>query len=575
MRAVLTIFFRAEDTRPWLVLLCLFAAGALGGVGWASLLPLLSLVTGGLENDSSLLTSLVRDGFASVGLTPEINSLIILVVGSIVLKCVVLMLAMRYVGYTVATVATRMRVRLIDQLLLARWGYFTQKPIGRIANAISNDATRAGASYLQAATFLSHSAQTAAYTVVAVLVSWKLALLALCIGGMIAASLSVLVRITRKAGLRQTQRTSELVAHLSDALGNIKPLKAMARQDGIARLSEDKIAKLRNALRRQVISQHALKNAQEILTSICIGVGVYLGVTVWEVAFAELVVIGLLMFQTILSVGRMQQQLQKTLLLESSYLSLQALIEEVEAAREPITGIRQAVFDESCLLDGVSFAYGDRQVLNDVSMALPARGVTVVTGPSGAGKTTVSDLVLGLYRPDRGRVMLDGVPLEEIDLESWRRQIGYVPQEPILLNDTVRANVTLGDPAIGEDRIWQALEAAGADIFVCALKDGLDSPVGERGTMISGGQRQRISLARALARRPRLLILDEATAGLDPATERGICATVAGLADEIAVLVITHSAVWEGYAERAYHFEDGRIERMAPFSRPAKASSIR
>ena len=575
MRAVLTIFFRAEDTRPWLVLLCLFAAGALGGLGWASLLPLLSLATGGLENDSSLLTSLVRDGFAAVGLTPEINSLIILVVGSIVLKCVVLMLAMRYVGYTVATVATRMRVRLIDQLLLARWGYFTQKPIGRIANAISNDATRAGASYLQAATFLSHSAQTAAYTVVAVLVSWKLALLALCIGGMIAASLSVLVRITRKAGLRQTQRTSELVAHLSDALGNIKPLKAMARQDGFARLSEDKIAKLRNALRRQVISQHALKNAQEILMSICIGVGVYLGVTVWEVAFAELVVIGLLMFQTILSVGRMQQQLQKTLLLESSYLSLQALIEEVEAAREPITGIRQAVFDESCLLDGVSFAYGDRQVLNDVSMALPARGVTVVTGPSGAGKTTVSDLVLGLYRPDRGRVMLDGVPLEEIDLESWRRQIGYVPQEPILLNDTVRANVTLGDPAIGEDRIWQALEAAGADIFVRALKDRLDSPVGERGTMVSGGQRQRISLARALARRPRLLILDEATAGLDPATERGICATVAGLADEIAVLVITHSAVWEGYAERAYHFVDGRIERMAPFSRPAKASSIR
>ena len=575
MRAVLTIFFRAEDTRPWLVLFCLSSAGALGGVGWASLLPLLSVATGGLENDSSPLTNLVRGGFEAVGLTPEIDSLIVLVVGSIVLKCVVLMLAMRYVGYTVATVATRMRVRLIDRLLRARWSYFTRKPIGRIANAISNDATRAGDSYLQAATFLSHGAQTAAYIVVAVLVSWRLALLALCVGVAIAASLGVLVRIARKAGLRQTQRTSELVAHLSDALGNIKPLKAMARQDGFARLSEDRIAKLRNALRRQVVSKHALKNAQEILMSICIGIGFYLGLTVWEVAFAELLVIGLLMFQTILGVGRMQQQLQKTLLLESPYLSFQALIEEVEAAREPITGIRPAVFDEDCLLDGVSFAYGERQVLDGASMAVPARGVTVLTGPSGAGKTTVSDLILGLSWPDRGRVMLDGAPLEEIDLESWRSQIGYVPQEPILLNDTVRANVTLGDPAIGEDRIWQALRAAGADGFVRALEDGLDSLAGERGAMLSGGQRQRISLARALARRPRLLILDEATAGLDPATERGICATVAGLADEVAVLVITHGTAWAAYAERVYRFESGRIERADPLPRPAEAASIR
>ena len=162
MRAVFNIFFRAKDTRPWLVLLCLFAAGALGGIGWASLLPLLSLATGGLENDNSLLTNLMRQGFDAVGLTPRLDSLIILVCGSVVLKCIVLMLAMRYVGYTVATVATRMRVRLIDELLRVRWGYFTQKPIGRIANAISTDATRAGDSYLQAAPFLSYSEQTVA-----------------------------------------------------------------------------------------------------------------------------------------------------------------------------------------------------------------------------------------------------------------------------------------------------------------------------------------------------------------------------------------------------------------------------
>src|SRR5690606_8181824 len=130
--------------------------------------------------------------------------------------------------------------------------------------------------------------------------------------------------------------------------------------------------------------------------------------------------------------------------------------------------------------------------------------LTVITGASGAGKTTLTDLLLGLYLPDRGEVLIDGVPLAEIDLQCWRSMVGYVPQELILFHDTVLANITLGDPTISEERAEAALRAAGAWGFVSSLPRGLHTIVGERGTRLSGGQRQRVALARALVHDPKL-----------------------------------------------------------------------
>src|SRR5690606_6878418 len=128
--------------------------------------------------------------------------------------------------------------------------------------------------------------------------------------------------------------------------------------------------------------------------------------------------------------------------------------------------------------EDVSFAHGERQVLDGVSLEVPVGGVTVLIGPSGAGKTTIADIILGLYRPQRGRVLLDGVPLNEIDVRSWRRQIGYVPQELILLHDSVYANVALGNAGIRKADVRKALKIAGAWSFVDALPDGMMTTVG-------------------------------------------------------------------------------------------------
>jgi ATP-binding cassette subfamily C protein len=559
MIGILRIFYGAKGTTPWLVLGCLLLAGLAEGVGMATLLPALSIAIDGGSGSTSDLSRYVETALSWFGLEPEIGLLLSLVVAGITLKCLLTMAAMRYVGFAVADVATGVRAELIKGLLNARWGYFTDQPLGRIANAVSVDATRAGRAYLMAAVFQVNIFQTAIYATVAALVSWRLALAALALGGFIALALNFLIRASKKAGRRQTKRTTELVVYLSDALSNIKPLKAMAKAGHFSNLFDRKIYQLRRALQSQVLTEYALKNLEEILVAAAIALGFYLATIHGAVPVSQLLVMGLLLFRTVTSIGVMQRQLQKAYFVESGYWAVRDLIAETEAASEPVSGAAVPTLDQGCRFENLSFSYGHETVLGGVNLDIPAGGLTVITGPSGSGKTTLTDLLLGLYHPQSGRVLIDGTPLKDVDLRAWRGMVGYVPQELILFHDTVLANVTLGDPRLDENDARRALEAAGAWDFVSALHEGINSVVGEKGAKLSGGQRQRIALARALVGRPKLLILDEVTSALDPQTERDICRNIAALSADmnLTVLAITHREAWTEIADRTYSLERG------------------
>ena len=198
---------------------------------------------------------------------------------------------------------------------------------------------------------------------------------------------------------------------------------------------------------------------------------------------------------------------------------------------------------------------------------MPAGGITVIVGPSGAGKTTVIDLVTALLRPQEGEVWIDELPLQRVDWRAWRRMIGYVPQDTVLLHDTVRNNVTLGDPELTAADAEAALRAAGSGASCPTLPEGLDTIVGERGGKLSGGQRQRVALARALAHKPRVLILDEATSALDPETEAAICRTLEGLRGELTIVAISHQSPLVDVADRVYRMGDGAATLVADESR--------
>ncbi|MGR3716898.1 MAG: ABC transporter ATP-binding protein, partial [Thermohalobaculum sp.] len=511
------------------VLVCLLLGGIAEGLGLASLLPVMSIALGGEDGEGSSSTAMFTDAFASLGIPTTLYVLVPIAIGGIVLKNILNLAAMTYVGYAVAHVSTGMRRDLVDNLLNVRWNYFTQQPLGRITNTLSVDATRAGQAYMSAAQFMVNLIQVVIYSIVAFFVSWKVAVIAILVGGGIAAFLSFLVRAAKKAGRRQTRYTADFITYLSDALNNIKPLKAMARQGSFAHLIDRNIVGLRRAMRRQVVAKQALKNIDEILTVLLLGIGLVLAVTYWNVPPAELAVIAILLIQLVNAIGRIQKEYQNAAIYESAYYNVLDQIAESGAEREVDHGTAAPSFERGCKLVNVSFSHPRTPVLRDVSMEFPKGTITVLTGPSGAGKTTITDLLIGFHTPDSGQVLIDDRPLQEFALHRWRAMLGYVPQELVLFHDTVFSNIALGDPEIGEKEVRAALKAAGALDFVESMAEGLHTPVGEKGAKFSGGQRQRIALARALVTQPRLLILDEVTSALDPETERAIVENILAL----------------------------------------------
>jgi len=218
-------------------------------------------------------------------------------------------------------------------------------------------------------------------------------------------------------------------------------------------------------------------------------------------------------------------------------------------------------FSRELTFDNVSFAYetGRDEVLHDVSFTLPFGSVTALVGRSGAGKSTTADLLLGLLYPKNGKITVDGTPLTAENMTSWHQMIGYVPQEPMLLNASVRENLLRFHPEATEENIAEALKQAQAWDFVDKLEQGLDTVIGDKGVRLSGGQRQRIVLARVLLGKPKLIILDEATSALDYESENAVRETIRTLKDRSTVLIIAHRLATIRGADYAIVLEDGRV----------------
>ncbi|NNE23854.1 MAG: ABC transporter ATP-binding protein [Rhizobiales bacterium] len=573
LRRLLWIFFQAEGTRPYLVLFCLLIAGAFEAVSLSAMLPAATTLSGGPVENSSAFNQMVLNAISGVGFEPSLPVLIIIVVGAMVAKSILSFLAMTYAGYSVAVVSVTLRKRLLKALFAANWAYFTSLRGGSIANTFSVNATNAGQAYYLAAQSIALGLQCVVYIGVAVFVSYKLALAGCAFGLITTAILSGLIKLGRRAGYKQTDRTAELVAHLSDALGNIKPIKTMNRQEHFLAYSARKIQSLKRALVNQAISREGLYYGGDLLSALVIGLGVYMAGVYWLIPLPELVVIGVIFFQVTAIISKVQRRYQRVAALESAYIRSYEQIEELERNLEVDNGGQTPTLNQGITFDNVSFSHGDNAVIRNASLEIAAGGITVLQGPSGAGKTTLIDLLLGLYQADSGRIEIDGLPIAEVDLAQWRSMTGYVPQELSLLHGTVMINVALGDANVSREAVVEAMTRAGAEPLINELSAGIDTDVGEMGSKLSGGQRQRISLARALILKPKLLILDEVTSALDPETEQRICDSVAGLAGEYTIVVITHRPAWVAVATQLYSIDAGTVRRVPVPLRAGQAST--
>ena len=556
-------FMRAYPGRSAAMVLLLALAGFVEGVGVVTMLPLLELVTGGEGGEPSALGQAVGEALEIIGLSPTLGVLLSLIVMAMTLKALFLWLAMRQVGFTVAQVTTDLRMQLLRALMNARWRYYASQSTGRFANAISSEAHRAASAYREGCVLIAGVLQILAYLVVAVLISWRMAVGTLVIGAVFIYLLRGFVQVARDAGAEQTELMRSLIVRLTDALQGIKPIRAMGRENHLQPLLEQETEGLNQALRRQVSAAETLRLFQEPILALLLGVGLFVALGAADQPFASVMVLAFVFYRLMGQANNLQSRYQTLTVGESAFWSLTEQVERAEQEREPPRGTRQPPpLEEGIRLVDVHFAYDDKPVLEGVSLEIPAGSFAALYGPSGAGKTTIADLIIGLHEPSAGRVEVDGVSLAEFDRIAWRRGIGYVPQEIFLFHESIYQNVTLGDDSIGRDEVEAALRAADAWDFVSSRAEGMDEVIGEAGSMLSGGQRQRISIARALVHHPQLLVLDEATASLDPVTEKEILQTLRKLSQRVTILAISHQPAVRDAADVVYSLEHGVVTEV-------------
>jgi ATP-binding cassette subfamily C protein len=511
------------------------------------------------DQPHSKLAVYVFGAMNSIGLQPTIANMLVVIVVGMTLSNLLILLGNRQVGYTVAHVATDLRVSLIKALLGSRWEYYLRQPSGALANAVATEAFRASTAYEHAANMLALGIQAAAYALIALFVSWQAAILSLVIGFVLLAAVRGLVKTSRRVGKSQTRLMRELLVHLTDTLGSVKPLKAMARDDIADSLLRRHAGELNTALEREVMSRETLRALQEPMLAILAAAGLYAGLVIGGMPLSSVMVLIFVVVRMLGLLHKAQQRYHRMAAQESAYWAINESIDNAIADAEPVGGTCTPSLQRHIAFENISFGYGGRQVLDNVSMNFPVGSFTTMIGPSGSGKTTVLDLICALLAPQSGRIRVDDCDLHALDRKAWRRMIGYVTQETLLLHDSILANVTLGDRALNAADAERALRQAGAWQFVQECPGGLQSIVGERGAKLSGGQRQRIVIARALAHRPRLLILDEATSALDPESEAEICQVLKNLTPGITVIAVSHRPAVIRIADQILEVRDGKV----------------
>ncbi len=534
------------------------------GLGLALMLPTLQLagVEIGPHSEAGRYAVLVRAAFGAIGLRPTLALMLGLFVAIVCMRAMLTRAQGAAIAALYENFAQHLRQRLFEAVSGAGWLFICKSRSSDFVHALTNEVDRAGVAAHQGLHAISGAAVAVLYIAASFILFPAATALMLAMCAALALLLRVKTRAVHRAGGDFSAIANAVYAAAIEHFQSIKTAKMYGAQQRTCEIFSHLTREMAATSVRMSREQFSADAWFEIGSAVMMG-GMLLVAIKWLAVSPAEVLILLILFARVVPRVR---SLQSTYRGFASYLPAFGTVTRIEercrAAAEPDGAVGQPLeFRTAIRFENVSFSYpaGRSPVLRGVDLTIPAGRTVAIVGRSGAGKSTIADLLMGLMPAGSGRITVDGIALDAGRALLWREKIGYVAQDTVLFHDSVRANLLWARPDATESDLRGALRMAAADEFVARLPQSVDTMVGDRGATLSQGERQRLALARALLRRPRLLVLDEATNSLDSENETRILGTLERIHGGITTVLIAQRLSTIRWADLIYVIEDGRI----------------
>ncbi|OKL36575.1 ABC transporter ATP-binding protein [Domibacillus mangrovi] len=547
-------------------LLAMTFIGLLESVGLLLLVPMLSM-TGVLELDAggtpiSAVFDFLKGMPVSIGLPLVLGVYVLLVIGQNLLqRHITLQNAIIQNGFL-----RNLRLETYGALLRSNWAFFIKKRKSDLINLVLTEVTRTSGATSAILQFIASLIFTFIQVALAFWLSPAITAFVLLFGIVIVFLNRKFLKRSLSLGNRNFELGRSYLAGITDQINGIKDIKSNtleeSRMDWFESITKKMDVEQVEYMRLKTTSQLYYKVASAILVAIFI----FIAVNMFNAQAAQLMLIILIFTRLWPRVAGIQSSLEQLATTMPSFKAVKALQGECRNAKECETGVNEYI-EPIRIMKGIEcrnvcFRYNQKepvQTLQNINVVIPSNKMTAFVGRSGAGKSTLIDLLMGLNQPEKGDVLVDGIPLTSDNVLSWRRAISYVPQDPFLFNASIRENLLLIKPNASEEQMWEALAFSSAAEFVRELPQGLDSLIGDRGIKLSGGERQRLVLARAILRNPSILVLDEATSALDTENEAKIQEALDRLKGKMTIIVIAHRLSTIRNADQVVVLEKGEI----------------
>ncbi len=559
---LLSLFYRTFGGYKWHILLMAFLSflsGTLEGVGVTAIIPLFSFIGGGGgAQDSISLAIAAFFRYLHLPYTPKF--LLLFMIALFFAKAIFLFFSQQITSKIMADFEKRIRSRLLALTFAARWPFLSSQKVGHLGQTLTTEVSNSSAILYYLSSAMLVFANLFIYTVLVFNLSSVIAVLTFFSALIIFFSFLPLLRTTKIIAGSMVIQNKKLAHYASENIIGAKAVKSMALEIPVLEKGDGLLL----AMKSLYLKSCFLKNITSALLQL-VGVFFVIGLFAFlyktsAFEFASFAVMVYALNKVITNVQYMQNHAH-VISAQIPYLSSIAYYED-EAIRNQEADIGGVPFrfEKELVLHDVDFEYrpGDL-ALSHVNLSIKKGEMVGLIGPSGAGKTTVVDLLLRLIEPKAGSIFIDGRDISTFSLKKWREHIGYMSQDVFLLNDTIENNIRFYAPSLSKDEMLHAAKLAHIYDFVVSQPNGFATEVGERGLSLSVGQRQRIALARVLARKPSVLILDEATSALDNESEVLIRKSIEDLRKEMTIIMIVHRLETVMKADRLFILEGGAI----------------